>query len=87
LNQFKEHLDLKMDIKSWKKLTRAEKTWKHFKSHFTRAINDNKSDTSILRRLSRLQGRERLIEIIIIIIIDIIGSVKCWMSAHTCKFI
>jgi phosphoglycerate-specific signal transduction histidine kinase len=31
LNQFKEHLDWKMDTKAWKKFTRAEKTWKKFK--------------------------------------------------------
>jgi hypothetical protein len=42
LNQFKEHLDLKLDVKTWKQLPRAEKTWKKFKSHFTKAINDNK---------------------------------------------
>jgi phosphoglycerate-specific signal transduction histidine kinase len=52
LNQFKEHLNLKMDIKAWKKLTRADKTWKNFKSHFARAINDNKSDTGTLKAIS-----------------------------------
>jgi hypothetical protein len=51
LNQFKEHLDLKMDIKAWKKLTRADKTWKNFKSHFIRAINDNKSNTGTLKAI------------------------------------
>jgi hypothetical protein len=29
LNQFKEHINLKADIKAWKKLTRTEKTWKN----------------------------------------------------------
>jgi hypothetical protein len=48
LNQFKEHLDLKVDIKTWKKLTRGEKTWKNFKSHFTKAINDNRTDMGTL---------------------------------------
>jgi predicted DNA-binding ArsR family transcriptional regulator len=28
LNQFKEHIDLKADIKAWKKLARTAKTWK-----------------------------------------------------------
>jgi hypothetical protein len=51
LNQFKEHLDLKMDIKVRKKLSRADKIWKKFKSHFTRAINDNKSDTGTLKAI------------------------------------
>jgi hypothetical protein len=51
LNQFKEHLDLKMDIKAWKKFPRVDKTWKNFKSHFTRAINDNKSDTGTLKAI------------------------------------
>jgi hypothetical protein len=49
LNQFKEHIDLKADIKAWKKLTQTEKTWKQFKSLFTKAINDNKSDTGTLK--------------------------------------
>jgi predicted nuclease with TOPRIM domain len=52
LNQFQEHLDLKMDIKAWKKLARGDKTWKNFKSHFTRAINDNKSDTGSLKAIA-----------------------------------
>jgi hypothetical protein len=51
LNQFKEHLDLKYDVKAWKKLTRTEKTWKKFKSHFTRAINENKNDTGTLKAI------------------------------------
>jgi ribonucleotide reductase beta subunit family protein with ferritin-like domain len=48
LNQFKEHIDLKADIKAWKELTRTEKTWKKFRSLFTKAINENKSDTGTL---------------------------------------
>ena len=40
LNQFKEHIDLKLDIKEWKKQSTGNKTWKKFKSHFTKAIND-----------------------------------------------
>jgi hypothetical protein len=51
LNQFKEHLDLKLDIKTWKKLTRGGKTWKKFKSHFTKAINDNRSDMGTLKAM------------------------------------
>jgi multidrug resistance efflux pump len=51
LNQFKEHIDLKADIKAWKKLTRTEKTWKKFKSLFTKAINENKSDTGTLKAI------------------------------------
>ena len=51
LNQFKEHLDLKIDIKQWKQLTRTEKTWKRFKSHFTKAINDNRNDTGTLKAI------------------------------------
>jgi hypothetical protein len=50
-NQFKEHIDLKADIKAWKKLTRTEKTWKEFKSLFTKAINKNKSDTGTLKAI------------------------------------
>jgi hypothetical protein len=51
LNQFKEHIDLKPDIKAWKKLTQTEKTWKQFKSIFTKAINENKSDTGTLKAI------------------------------------
>jgi hypothetical protein len=51
LNQFKEHINLKADIKAWKKLTRTEKTWKKFKSLFTEAINENKSDTGTLEAI------------------------------------
>jgi hypothetical protein len=51
LNQFKEHLDLKLNVKTWKQLPRAEKTWKKFKSHFTKAINDNKSNTGTLKAI------------------------------------
>jgi hypothetical protein len=51
LNQFKEHTDLKADVKAWKKLTRTEKTWKKFKSLFTKAINDNKNDTGTLKAI------------------------------------
>jgi ribonucleotide reductase beta subunit family protein with ferritin-like domain len=49
LNQFKEHINLKADIKAWKKLTQTEKTWKRIKSLFTKAINENKSDTGTLK--------------------------------------
>jgi hypothetical protein len=51
LNQFKEHLDLRYDIKAWKKFDRADKTWKKFKSHFTKAINDNRNDMSTLKQV------------------------------------
>jgi hypothetical protein len=51
LNQFKEHIDLKADTKAWKKLTRTEKTWKKFKSLFTKAINNNKCDTGTLKAI------------------------------------
>jgi hypothetical protein len=51
LNQFKEHIDLKLDIKEWKKQDTVNKTWKKFKSHFTKAINDNKNDTGTLKAL------------------------------------
>jgi hypothetical protein len=33
------------------KLTRGEKTWKKFISHFTKAINENKSDLGALELL------------------------------------
>ena len=49
LNQFKEYLDLKCDIKSRKKRGHSEKTWAKFKIHFTRAINDNKNNSGILK--------------------------------------
>jgi hypothetical protein len=51
LNQFKEHIDLRYDIKAWKKFDRAVKTWKKFKSHFTKAINDNRNDMGTLKQL------------------------------------
>jgi hypothetical protein len=51
LNQFKEHIDLRYDIKAWKKLDRADKSWKKFKSHFTKAINDNRNDMGTLKQL------------------------------------
>ena len=51
LNQFKEHIDLKLDIKERKQLPRLDKTWKKFKSHFTKAINNNKSDKGTLRAI------------------------------------
>ena len=44
LDQFKEHIDLKLDVQIWKQLPRVDKRWKQFKPHFTKAINDNKSD-------------------------------------------
>ena len=52
LNQFKEHLDLKLDVwPSWKLLNRLEKTGKKFKTHFTKVISDNKNDTGTLKAL------------------------------------
>jgi len=51
LNQFKEHLDLRFDIKTWKKKDRADKTWKKFKYHFTKAINDNRNDMGTLKAI------------------------------------
>jgi len=51
LNQFKEHIDLKADIKAWKTLSRTEKTWKKFKSLFTKAINENKNDAGTLKAI------------------------------------
>jgi hypothetical protein len=50
LNRFKEHLDLKHDIKAWKKLTQTEKNMEKFKSMFTKAINE-KSDTGTLNAI------------------------------------
>jgi hypothetical protein len=49
MNQFKGHMDLRHDIKAWKKFDRADKTWKKFKSHFTKAINDNRNAMSTLK--------------------------------------
>jgi hypothetical protein len=51
LNQFKDNLDLMYDIKAWKKTSRTDKTWKKFKSHFTRAINDNRNDVGTLKAI------------------------------------
>jgi hypothetical protein len=51
LNQFKEHLDLRFDIKAWKQLPRTDKTWKKFKSHFTKAINDNNNDKGTFKAI------------------------------------
>ena len=48
LNHPKEHIDLKFDVQTWKQVPPwADKTWKQFKSHSTKAINNNKSDTAI----------------------------------------
>jgi hypothetical protein len=49
MNQFKGHMDLRHDIKAWKKSNQTDKTWKKFKSHFTKAINDNRNDLSTLK--------------------------------------
>ena len=62
LNQFKEHMDLKMDIKEWKKESSANKTWKKFKSHFTKAINDNKNDTGTLKALGIANAAKQQID-------------------------
>jgi hypothetical protein len=51
LNQFKEHIDLKADIKAWKTLNRTEKTWKKFKALSTKAINENKNDAGTLKAI------------------------------------
>ena len=48
LNHLKEHIDLKCDVQTWKQVPPwADKTWKQFKSHSTKAINNNNSDTAI----------------------------------------
>ena len=62
LNQFKEHIDLKLDVRSWKLLTRAEKTWIRFKMHFTKAINDNKNDTGTLKAIGMANAVKHQIE-------------------------
>ena len=62
LNQFKEHIDLKLDIKEWKKESTANKTWKKFKSHFTKAINDNKNDTGTLKALGIANAAKQQID-------------------------
>ncbi|OEU14437.1 hypothetical protein FRACYDRAFT_240979 [Fragilariopsis cylindrus CCMP1102] len=62
LNQFKEHIDLKLDIRSWKLLTRAEKTWSRFKTHFTKAINDNKNDAGTLKAIGMANAVKHQIE-------------------------
>ena len=62
LNQFKEHIDLKLDVRSWKLLTRAEKTWSRFKTHFTKAINDNKNDTGTLKAIGMANAVKHQIE-------------------------
>jgi hypothetical protein len=51
LNHFKEHINLKADVKAWKNLSRTGKTWKQFKLLFTKAINENKSDTGTLKAI------------------------------------
>ena len=49
LNQFKKHIDLKLDVETWREqLPRADKTWKQSKSYFTKAINNNKSGIGTL---------------------------------------
>ncbi|OEU15577.1 hypothetical protein FRACYDRAFT_240270 [Fragilariopsis cylindrus CCMP1102] len=62
LNQFKEHIDLKLDVRSWKLLSRAEKTWKRFKTHFIKAINDNKNDTGTLKAIGMANAVKHQIE-------------------------
>jgi hypothetical protein len=42
------------------KLTRREKTWKKFKSLFTKAINDNKSDTGTLKAIGIANAVNRI---------------------------
>jgi hypothetical protein len=51
LNQFKENINLKADVKAWKTLSPTEKTWKKFKSLFTKAINENKNDAGTLKAI------------------------------------
>jgi hypothetical protein len=60
LNQFKEHLDLQYGIKAWKKLDRVEKTWKKFKSHFTKAIDDNINDMGTLKAVGIANAVEQV---------------------------
>ena len=62
LNQFKEHIDLKLDIKEWKKQDAENKTWKRFKSHFTKAINDNKNDTGTLKAIGLANAAKQQID-------------------------
>ena len=43
---------MKIDIREWKEQPRGSKTWKKFKPHFTKAINDdNKSDAGTLKAI------------------------------------
>ena len=52
LNQFKKHIDLKLDVETWREqLPQADKTWKQSKSYFTKAINNNKSDIGTLKAI------------------------------------
>ena len=62
LNHLKELIHLKLDVKSWKQLTGLEETWKKFRSHFTKAINDNKSDTWTLRAIGIANAVEEQVD-------------------------
>ena len=42
---------MKIDIREWKQQPKGNKTWKKFKPHFTKAINDNKSDAGTLKAI------------------------------------
>ena len=44
-------IDLKLDVRAWKQLNQPYKIWKKFKTHFTKAINDNKSNTGTLKAI------------------------------------
>ena len=48
LYQFKEYLDLMLDIEAWKETNRVDRV-ENFISHFTKAINDNKSDVGTFK--------------------------------------
>ena len=42
---------LKLDVRASKQLNQTYKTWKKFKTRFTKAINDNKSNTGTLKAI------------------------------------
>jgi hypothetical protein len=46
-----KNISTSKQTKAWKKLTRTEKSRRKFKSLFTKAINENKSDTGTLKAI------------------------------------
>jgi hypothetical protein len=51
IDQFNKHMDLNDAVDEWKNKTAADKTWKAFKTHFSKAVTKNKKRGGTLREL------------------------------------